>query len=289
MKKSMMFRAALSLLLLGTVAGVIAAERPHFDSQRRDGAIAVDGKYDDWYGHLQPFGTDPVSIQFLNDGEFLYVRLTASDAGARMQIMRMGLTLWFDSAGGTKKKYGIRYPVVERGEDRGGRDGGGGSGGGRGRRGGGGDQPPDDATAPADRVDILGPGKDDARSLTRDHLSGVDVAIRAEQGTLQYELKVPLARGADHPYAIDAAPGKTIGVGLETGKMPQRSMESGRGGGFGGGGGGGLGGGGRGRGGGGMGGRGGGGGGRGGGGQRGGVEPPKPLKGWATVTIAPVG
>src|SRR5260221_386190 len=137
MKKSMMFRAALSLLLLGTVAGVIAAERPHFDSQRRDGAIAVDGKYDDWYGHLQPFGTDPVSIQFLNDGEFLYVRLTASDAGARMQIMRMGLTLWFDSAGGTKKRYGIRYPVVERGEDRGGRDGGGGAGGGRGRGGGG--------------------------------------------------------------------------------------------------------------------------------------------------------
>jgi hypothetical protein len=121
-------------------------------------------------------------------------------------------------------------------------------------------------------------------------MSGVDVAIRNEQGTLQYELKVPLARGADHPYAIDAQPGKSIGVGLETGKMPQRSFGSGRGGGFGGGGGGGgMGGGGRGRGGGGGGGMGGrGGGGRGGGGQRG-FEPPKPLKGWATVTIAPAG
>src|SRR5260221_5507986 len=133
-----------------------------------------------------------------------------------MQIMRMGLTLWFDSAGGTKKKYGIRYPVVERGEDRGGRDGGGGSGGGRGRRGGGG-QPSDDAPAPADRVDILGPGKDDARSLTRDHLSCVDVAIRAEQGTLQYELKMTLARRADHTYAIYAAPGQTIVVSIDTG------------------------------------------------------------------------
>ena len=105
---------------------------------------------------------------------------------------------------------------------------------------------------------------------------------------LQYELKVPLARSADHPYAIDTAPGKAIGVGLETGKMQLRSLGNDRGGGFGGGGGGGgMPGGGRGRGGGGM----GGGGGRGG---RGGdpqqaVQPPKPLKSWATVAIAPVG
>jgi hypothetical protein len=263
---------------------VSVAERPHFDSKGRDGAIAVDGRYDDWYGNLQPFGNDPVSIQFLNDAGFLYVRLTASEAATRMQIIRQGMTMWFDPGGGTKKKFGIRYPVVEQddgGEQgRGGR--GGGYGGGRGRRGG--DEPSEQSTGPADRVDIIGPGKDDARSLTRDHLSGVEVAIRTEQGSLQYELKVPLARTADHPYALGTTTGRTIGVGVETAKRQQRSFGSGRGGGFGGGGGG-MGGGGRGRGGGGMGGR---GGGRGGGeGQRG-FEPAKPLKGWATVTIAQV-
>ena len=276
-------------LWLGLLAG---AERPHVTSQLRDGAITVDGKFDDWYGNLQPFGEAPVAIQVLNDGEFLYLRLTASDAATRMQIMRQGMTVWFDPGGGTKKKFGIRYPVVERGGAEGGRGSRGGFGGGRGGRGGGGrggdrEQPegtPDDQATPADRVDIIGPGKDDARSLTRDHLSGVDVAIRVEQGMLQYELKVPLAHSADHPYAIDTQPGKTIGLGLETAKMQQRSPGEGRGGGFGGGGG--MGG----RGGGGMGGRGGGGMGRGGGGggqgQRG-VEPPKPLKAWATLTIAP--
>jgi hypothetical protein len=262
---------------------VTASERPHFDSKGLDGAITVDGKYDDWYGHLDPFGNDPISVQFLNDGEFLYVRLTASDAAARMQIARLGMTVWFDPAGGTKKKLGIRYPIVEQGEgppsapD--------GATGGRGRRRGGGGPPPEESTSPTDRVDILGPGKDDARSLTRDHLSGVDVAIHTEQGTLQYELKVPLARSGDHPYAIETVPGKTIGVGVETGKLQMHSSGAGRGGGFGGGGMGG-GGGGRGHGGGGM----GGGGGRHGGGQ-GGSEPPrpaKPLKPWATVTIGPV-
>ena len=262
-------------------AVVSVAERPRFESQRRDNAITVDGKFDDWYGHLQPFGADPVAIQFLNDGEFLYIRLTASDAATRMQIRRLGMTLWFDPSGGTKKKFGIKYPVVERDGNGDGRGGRGGFGGGSGRRGGG---PPDEEIEPADRVDIIGPGKDDARSLTRDHLPGVGVAIRAEEGTLHYELKVPLVRTADHPYAIDTSPGQTIGVGLETGKMPQRSSGAGRGGGFGGGGGGGMGGGGRGHGG-GMGG--GGRGGHGGGGQRD-FQPPKPLKVWGIVAIAPV-
>jgi hypothetical protein len=264
---------------------VAAAARPHFDSQRRDGAITVDAKFDDWYGNLQPFADQPVSIQTLNDGEFLYLRLTASDPAARMQIMRQGMTVWFDPQGGTKKKLGIKYPVVERGAGPDDERGGFGGRGGRGRR----DRPEgaeETSTSPTDRVDILGPGKDDARSLTRDHLSGIDVAIRSEQGTLQYELRVPLAHTGDRPYAIDTQPGKTIGVGIETQKPQQRSFGEGGGGGFGGGGGG------MGGHGGGMGGR--GGGGRGGGGRGGGnrdehaFQPAKPLKGWATVTIAPV-
>ena len=134
--------------------------------------------------------------------------------------------------------------------------------------------------AAADRVDIIGPGKDDARSLTRDHLRGCRRRdSRSEQGTLQYELKVPLARSARSSYAIDTAPGKTIGVGLETGRWlqqlvrrrPRRRIRRRRvaawvaaa-----------------------MGGRGGGGGGMGGGGRGGGgggetrYEPPKPIKGW---------
>src|SRR5258708_27301290 len=204
---------------------VSAAARPHFVSQVRDGAITVDGKYEDWYGHLQPFGNEPIAIQFLNDGEFLYVRLTASDAATRMQIVRQGMTIWFDPGGGSRKKLGIKYPVVEGG-------GPGWLGGGPRRRGGG---VADEEIAPADRGDILGPGKNDARSLTRDHLPGIDVPIRAEQGLLQHELKGPLARTADRPYAIEAAPGATIGVGLETAQGQQRAPGEGRGGGFGGG------------------------------------------------------
>jgi len=276
-----------------------ASQRPTFTSQLRDSAITVDGKYDDWYGHLDPFEASPVAVQFLNDGEFLYMRMTASSTPERMQIVRQGLVVWFDPAGGTKKHFGIRYPIVEHGSGPEGdpRGGGGGYGGYGGHRGGGGgheggereggDREGASEPSPGDRIDVLGPGKDDARMLTRDHAQGVDVAIRTEQGTLQYELKVPLVKSADHPYAIEAAAGKPIGFGLEAGKTQQHSFGiGGPGGGFGGGGGGGGGMGGR--GGGGMGGRGGGmHGGGGGGGRGGGGEAAKPLKGWGIVTIAP--
>jgi hypothetical protein len=260
-------------LVIVLSAGAIASEKTHFVSQLRDGAIVADGDFGDWYGNLQPFGEHPVSLQALNDKDFLYLRMTASDSATRMEIMRQGLTVWFDPSGGDKKKFGIRYPVVEHGS-------GPGDEGREGRRRG--REEGMEPMHPADRVDILGPGKDDARSLTHQALSGVDVAVREEQGTLHYELKVPLAKSADHPYAIGTEAGKSIGLGLETGKFQQPSHEGrgGGGGGFGG-----------------MGGRGGGmgghgGGGRGGGGRGGGegrgFEPPKPLKAWATVAIAPV-
>jgi len=246
--------------LLCTIALSIPAraDRQKLVSQRRDGAIVADGKFDDWYGALEPLGDHPVSIQALNDGEFLYLRLTASATPMRMMIMRQGFTVWFDPAGGTKKKLGIRYPVVEEG-----------AGYVSGRQ----------QDHPASRVEILGPGKDDARSLTRDHLGGIEVAIGVDAGLLQYELKVPLVQTADHPYAIATEPGKTIGLGFETGKLEQRHMsEGGRGGGFGGMGGRG----------GGMGGHGGGRSGGGGGGGDRGAQSPKPLKVWTLLAIAPV-
>ena len=266
--------------LVGFVS-LAASEKPHFDSQLRDGAITIDGRYDDWYGNLQPFEAAPVAVQFLNDQDYLYMRLTASASAERREIVRQGFTVWFDPAGGTKKHFGIRYPVVEAGSA----DGGGRGFGGYGRRGGdrGGEQGGEvaDDVHPGDRIDVLGPGKDDARMLTRDHAPGIDVAIREDQGVLQYELKVPLAKTADHPYAIEATAGKAIGFGLETGKMAERSFGGPGMGGFGGGGfGGGMGG----RGGGGMGGH--GGGMRGGGRAREGAEAAKPLKGWGTLTIA---
>lgn len=288
---------ALALFLAPAVT-LVAAARPHFDSHPVDGTITIDGSFDDWTGspgNLEPFGQDSIAIQALNDGTFLYLRLSASDPGVRTQIARRGLTVWFDPKGGTKKTFGVRYPVIEDqsadagigGYRFGGRRQPGASGQGSGTSSGTGDNggttvQPEDTEQPPDRVDILGPGKNDEVSLTREHLQGVEVAFKVEQGILQYELKVPLAKTDDMPYAIAAAPGGSIGIGLETAKAQDR-MNLGQqgGGGYGGGGMGGGGFGGRG----GFGRGGGGGMGRHGGGQGSGDQT-KPLKGWGTITLA---
>jgi len=275
-------------MLLAVSATLVASDKPRFESSPRLEAVTVDGKFDDWPGNLEPFADKPLSLQFQNDGEFLYLRLAASDPATRLEILRQGLTVWFDPGGGTKKHFGIRYPVVDRAQYAGGQ-GTGGYGGYGGRSHGGSDRPsggegdsPSAEPSPTERVDILGPGKDDAREMTRDHLPGIDVALRTEQGILQYELKVPLAKTTDHPMAIEAQAGKPVGFGFETPKPQQQSTNYGRGGGMGGFGGGGMGGHG-----GGMGGHGGGMGRGGGGGQHGG-EPPKSLNGWGLVSLTTV-
>jgi hypothetical protein len=265
----------LAIALMAPLALVLeAADRPHLDAGWRTTDIVVDGRQDDWPGTLAPIDPashTPLSVQVVTDSDALYLRFAASDPAVRLQLVRQGLIVWFDEKGGTKKRLGIHFPVVERGfgGERG--QGGGRGGSGSERRGRGqSDAAPDDYEPP-NRLDILGPGKNDARSLTLDHASGVEVALHVVEGTALYELKVPLAKSADHPYAIEAAPGQTIGLGLETPKM-ERPSYGGRSGGFGGGRGG-------------M----GGGMGRGGGRREGGereFQPPKPIKIWATVTLS---
>src|SRR5258708_33883886 len=82
--KSALFRVGLRrpgsvLVCVGLwliVAAVAAADRPHFESQRRDGAISVDGGVDDWYGRPGPIRQEPPARLFPKDRDFPHVRVT---------------------------------------------------------------------------------------------------------------------------------------------------------------------------------------------------------------------
>ena len=269
-----------TIVVLTSIA-VGAAERTQITSHKIDRPIVVDGDSGEWDGPLVPIGEqNPVAIAAANDKDNLYLVLTASDAATRRQIMRQGLIVWFDPGGKDKKHYGIKFPVgmpIDLGQF--------------GRRGRGEPREPREpgepgttrpepgSDEPVNRLEILGPGKDDAHSFVLEYAPGVQVKLVQSAGSIVYELKVPLATSSEAPYAVGARPGASIGLGLETPKFERPKMEGERGG-MGGFGGGGMGG----RGGGGMGGRGGGGGGRGGGRGEGG-EVPKPIKVWVTVKL----
>jgi hypothetical protein len=278
---------AVAILLMAPVALVLAAKRQIVESHWRDRDIAIDGDNGEWPGPLVAVEENhPLLTAAVNDGQDLYIVLSTSDPALRRQIFRQGLIVWFDPSGGDKKHFGLKYPVgvlPEEGAGRGGY-----------RRGGyGGGRPPSDSGTPepnsrtqssmpadpepTDRLEVYGPQKDDAHSFVTTMAPGIAVKTGTVEGYAVYELKVPLAKTADAPYAIEAKPGALIGFGVETPKVEQPSHE-GRGGmgGFGGGMGGGRGGG--------MGGH---GGGR--GGERGGAEQVKPLKVWAAIQLAKAG
>jgi len=261
-------------------AGLFASTRQRLDSHWRDRTIAIDGDNGDWAGPLQPVAEQhPIRAAAANDGEFLYLVLSTSDATVRRQILRQGLILWFDPSGGDKKHFGLKFPVGVPSDEAG-------AGHGRFPRDSGGGRPPADAGStspgsssaagqpdPPNRLEVYGPQKDDAHNFVTDMAPGISVKLGQVQGYFVYELKVPLARTPERPYAIEGKTGALIGFGLETPKIetPAGGRPGGMGG-FGGGGGG-------------MGGR---GMGRtgGGGGDRPQFEPPKPIKLWATIQLA---
>ena len=267
---TMLSLTALSVVLMA-MAGCKTEELASTWSDRE---VRIDGVNDEWQGATTYIEDKDVSIGLLNDDEFLYVSLSGND-NLRMQVMRAGLTIWFDPEGGTDEWYGINFPTGAQGRMQEMR-----------RRGEGGDRDPPSRRPTVDDdpmmyVELVGPGELGRRRIPIERVTGVEVKIGNDFGRFVYELKMPLPRDADHLFGIGTKAGAVLGVGLETGDMPGR----GRGGGMGGfGGGGGRGGGGGGRGGGG-GGRGGGGGGRGGPGG-GGPGAGESLKVWTTVQLA---
>lgn len=243
-------------VLLASTAGAPAAKRQRLESHWRDRDIVVDGDNGDWAGPLAAVDAKyPITAAVANDREFLFLVLSTGDAAMRRQIMRQGLIVWFDPAGGDKKHFGIKFPVglalTMAGK------------GGRGRPGP--DQPDEPSRVdPPNRLEVYGPAKDDAHSFVLEAAPGIAVKVGEVAGYFVYELKVPLASTPQTPYAIGGKPGSVIGLGLETPK----SEAPRRGGGFGGSGRG------MGR--------------RGGMGDRrdGEFDRPKPVKAWASVELA---
>lgn len=259
-------RLVLGLALIVPVAMAAGSRKERIDSHWKDREIVIDGDDGEWAGPLVPFDDHQrLTTAAVNDGRFLYLVLSTRDATLRAQIMGQGLIVWFDPGGAEKKSFGIKFPVGMAGGDMPGR--------GRGFR----RADPSGASDPADspartapldppnRLELLGPGKDDAHSFVADRVPGVSVKVGQVEGALVYELKVPIGRDDATQYALGTKTGALIGIGLETPRR-ERPQREGRGmGGFGGGGGG-------------M--------GRGGGMNRpDGFEPPKPLKAWALLQL----
>ena len=221
MKKIEILKAAvLSLSIIILLYSQVGCSSFEIDSLWREKEILIDGNSSDWLGTLVYLEDNGVTVGIQNDEHDLYICLLAESSFLRSQVMRRGFILWFDSAGGKDKTFGIKFPLgMPIPEAR-----------------------PQARNEPIDRIDreqklkraeslndnleILGPGKDDQRRIPLNKIKGIEVFIDAASGLLVYELKVPLKQSEDNPYAIKASAGDKIGVGFE---MPNLDREALRG------------------------------------------------------------
>jgi hypothetical protein len=199
-------------------------EKLELNSDWRNRQIIVDGKSDDWVGAMYYFEDENISLGLLNDENFLYACLIAEDQSIRTQVMRQGLTLWFDPNGGKKKTFGIKFPLGMQARGRLGRPGfptrmesde-------RGQ-----EQFQERFEEAMTELEILGPGKDESKRMSVEEAKGINIIVRPLSGMLVYELKVPLRQSEEHPYAVGAKPGDTIGIGFLSPKQ-QAGRQGGR-------------------------------------------------------------
>ncbi|MCX6132560.1 MAG: hypothetical protein NTU47_01995 [Ignavibacteriales bacterium] len=221
--------------------------------------LRINGTGEDWKDATTLLAGPQVFVGVKNDKENLYLCLSTSNRMTQMQMLALGTSVWFDTSGRKSKMFGIDFPV---------------SGLMQGRR-----FPvqqnPEDLKrlieAAQRQYDIVGPGEGERHRMTDKQDKGIDVHLGYTNGTLTYELKIPLQKSADHPYAVGANPLNPLTIGVETGEYSDamRAQMSGAGRASGGSGGGGR-------------------GGRGGGGQSSsslGGDAPEPLKHWLIVHL----
>jgi len=175
--------------------------------------VTIDGKNTEWHDSLTTLDDKQTSVGLLNDEQFLYVGLITANPNLQRQIIRQGITFWFDREGGKGKTFGIRYPVgfgsagqprEERPEE--------------------GGKEPDGWAAgvplPSGELELYGPGDEEHHRMAIAATAGIEVQAHFENSVLVYELKVPLADDGHHPFAIGTKPGAAIGVGVETSGFP---------------------------------------------------------------------
>ena len=208
--------ACATLLLLIIGLGACASFKTYkLDSRPLAQPITVDGKSDDWRGNLYYSNDGQFSLGVLNDQNDLYVCLVVMDRYKRAQILRRGLTAWFDPQGGDKKQFGIKFPLglmpegppdkpqerppampsIDEEDDLIKED-----------------IPPEGLT----ELEFITPGAAKSVRLKVEAAQGLALKASAASGLFIYELKIPLAKTPQTPWAVAAQPGKTIGLGFET-------------------------------------------------------------------------
>ncbi len=168
--------------------------------------LKVDGTGEEWKDATTLIPGPQVLVGFKNDRENLYVCLITANRMTQAQMLALGTTVWFDTEGQKNKTFGIQFPVAGLLQGR------------RFPT----QQNPEDlkrlVEAAQRQFEVVGPGQGERHRMADKQDRGIDVHLGYADGTLTYELKIPLHKSSEHPFAVAADPLKPFTIGLETGE-----------------------------------------------------------------------
>jgi hypothetical protein len=198
---AVLFSGFLLLMLLG------CSGSKELNSVWTNQELAITGDGSHWKDATIDIVGPDVSVGVKNDNNYLYVGLITSNRATQLQMLALGCTAWFDVEGKKNKTIGIQFPV---------------SGLLQGRR-----FPAQENQEELQRMInlaqrqlvILGPGEGEQHRLSVQDAAGVEAHLGYVDGTLIYELKIPLQKNKAHVFAVNADMTKPIFVGFETGDL----------------------------------------------------------------------
>lgn len=182
--------------------------------------IEIDGSDNEWSGSYNFLKDEKMAFGVRNNFEYLYLVFKTIDNQVKQKIFSNGLTIWIDPSADEEKSFGVHYPIGMMDWNK--------------------SQlyDPADWGSPEEREkrlkeksEIMLKELEIISSVGRSQFEyslgnpyNINFAIKDTNGTLVYELKIPLKQTEDVISDLDIKHGSIINVGVETGEIDPQSM-----------------------------------------------------------------
>lgn len=209
-----------TILVIFSLCGCGGGPKLEVQSKWSDSAVVLDGIADDWAEFpLEYSEKEKVSLGVRNDSENIYLLFLSRDERMARKIQMGGMTLWFDTTGGKKKDYGIRYrgsvALMESLQKESGFL----------------KNIPPEQRARFERMQsgMLGMitviNRGEEVSMPEKNSKGPQAASANQDGVFGYEFRIPIGRSDSVSFGVGGRLGETISMGLELGGISREDRE----------------------------------------------------------------
>jgi len=205
MKKKIVILSVLVLAVLLTGCNSIELQ-----SSWKDRTIKIDGNDDDWKDQKYYIREKNITVGVMNDEKYLYLCFYPTNRKLGEQLLKQGLTIWFNGEGKKKKDFGIKFPLGLKNsmKDRSNKD--------SNIKGMEPEMIERIVSEMSNKLEILGSRTEDVKTIEIKNLVGMEIALGVQKGVFVYELKIPYKHNQVYSATIGAEPGSEIYLYFET-------------------------------------------------------------------------